>query len=51
MEGWKCCPSGFLGAERAFVTQPVTELREKLGGEALAPPGASPMPNKGASSP
>jgi hypothetical protein len=35
VEGWKGCPIGFCGAERAFVTQPVTELREKLGGEAL----------------
>src|SRR5262245_13828422 len=35
------------GAEGKCVSQPVAEAREKLGVEALAPPGASPMPNKG----
>ena len=50
--------NGFIdqrGAEGECASQPVTEAREKLGGEALAPPGAarlsspksSPMPDKG----
>src|SRR6516165_15587 len=40
-----------IDLEGCGPSQPVTEAREKLGGEALAPPGASPMPNKGLSSP
>src|SRR5262245_20232514 len=59
VEEWECCAIGFCGVERAFVTKPVIELREKLGGEALAPPGAarlsspksSPMPDIGLCSP